>query len=102
MNISASQSMPMLPASLQAKLSQTQSQQPSDIEQAATDFESVFVSMLLKSMRSSLGEGGFFSSDKSDSYGGIFDLYLGKHLASSDALGIGRLVEEAMQGFEKS
>ena len=61
--------------------------------QAAEEFEGVFVSLLLKTMRTTLGENGFFGSEGSDTYGGLFDLYMGKHLAASDALGIGQMMQ---------
>ncbi|MDM4016763.1 rod-binding protein [Roseiconus lacunae] len=62
-----------------------------NMEQLGTEFESVFVSMLLKEMRNSLDE-GFFGSESSDSFGGLFDMFVGKHLAESDALGVGKML----------
>ncbi len=56
-----------------------------------TEFESVFLSMMLKEMRKSLDE-GFFGGDSSDSFGGMFDLFIGQHLAQSNPTGIGDLV----------
>ncbi|MEM6468464.1 MAG: hypothetical protein AAF802_02760 [Planctomycetota bacterium] len=55
------------------------------------EFESVFLSMLLKELRQSLDE-GFFSGETSDSMGGMFDLFISKHLAESSPLGIGDMV----------
>ena len=67
---------------------------PADIhrrEQLASQFEGMFVSMLLKEMRSSL-EGGLFSGEGSDTYGALFDMYLGEHLAGGNGLGVRELL----------
>jgi len=56
-----------------------------------TEFESVFLSMMLKEMRQSLDE-GFFGGDSSDSFGGMVDLFIGKHLAQSNPIGIADLM----------
>lgn len=63
------------------------------MKQLGTEFESVFLSMLLKEMRNSLDE-GFFGSEGSDSFGGMFDLFIGQHLAKSNAIGIGDLLAQ--------
>jgi Rod binding domain-containing protein len=57
------------------------------IEDTARQFEAVFLSMLLKQMRESLEPDGLFAGDAGDVHGGLFDFYLGKHLA--DAGGVG-------------
>jgi flagellar protein FlgJ len=55
----------------------------------AKEFEATFLSMLLKEMRQTLDEdGGFFPGDKSDTHGGLFDLYLGRHLADGGGVGM--------------
>ncbi|OYP35229.1 rod-binding protein [Rhodopirellula sp. MGV] len=64
-----------------------------NMEQVGNEFESVFVSMLLKEMRNSLDE-GFFGGESSDSFGGMFDMFIGKHLAESNAIGIGQMLAE--------
>ena len=58
--------------------------------EVARDFESVFSSMMVKQMRESLTE-GMFGGDSGDVYGGLFDLYLGKHLAAAQPMGIGKM-----------
>ncbi|MEL6108155.1 MAG: rod-binding protein [Planctomycetota bacterium] len=70
---------------------------PEQIDSVATDFEGVFLSLMLKEMRKSLDEGGFFSGESSDTYGGMFDLFIGQHLAESKPLGIGQMLVDQYQ-----
>jgi flagellar protein FlgJ len=59
------------------------------VRQAAGEMETMFLSMLLKEMRQSLGEeGGLFAGDQADVYGGLFDFYMSKHLADAGGLGL--------------
>jgi flagellar protein FlgJ len=67
------------------------------MKELGTEFESVFLSMLLKEMRNSL-EDGFFGGEGSDSFGGMFDLFIGQHLAKSNAIGVSDLL---MQQYSK-
>ena len=67
------------------------------IAAVGVEFEGVFLSMMLKEMRNSLENGGFFGEEGSDTYGGMFDLFIGKHLASSQPLGISELLVEQYQ-----
>jgi flagellar protein FlgJ len=60
-------------------------------EELAAQFEGMFVSMLLKEMRATV-EGGLFGGEQSDTYGALFDMHLGQHLADSGALGIRELL----------
>ncbi|MCC9602948.1 rod-binding protein [Stieleria sp. JC731] len=64
-----------------------------NIQEIGQEFESVFVSMLLKEMRNSLDE-GFFGGEASDSFGGMFDMFIGQHLSKSNALGVGQMLAE--------
>lgn len=58
------------------------------------EFESLFFSMVLKELRTSLSEGeGLFSGEGSDIYGGMFDLYLGQSLAAEEPLGLMRSLQ---------
>jgi Rod binding domain-containing protein len=61
---------------------------PRAVDKAATGFESVFLGMLVKEMRQTLDSGGFFGQDTGDVYGGMFDLYMGQHLAKSGGIGL--------------
>ena len=66
-----------------------------------SDFEAVFVSLMLKQMRTSMSEDGLFGSESSDTYGGIFDLYVGKHVAESSPLGISQMVQTYVDNASK-
>ncbi len=66
---------------------------PNHARQTGQEFEAVFFSLLLKSMRTSMTENGLFSEEGSDTYGGLFDLYMGRQLAASSSLGIGQMLE---------
>lgn len=77
------------PSLLEMSLPQSGSK-PAEAKAAAGKvIETMFLSILLKSMRESgLGE-GLFAGDKSDSMGAMFDQYMSDHLAAQGGLGIG-------------
>lgn len=61
-----------------------------ELDSAAQEFESVFLSLMLKEMRSTLDQkdGGLFGGESSDTFGGMFDMFMGQHLADAQPLGI--------------
>lgn len=64
--------------------------------QLGKEFESLFISLMLKEMRNSFesSEGGLFGSgDSSDTFGGMFDMFMGQHLSEASPLGIADAVE---------
>jgi len=63
------------------------------IEEVAVGFEGVFASLLVKQMRQTLEPGALFGRDDSDILGGLFDHYLGQHLAQAKSLGIANLIQ---------
>ena len=71
------------------------------IQAAASQFEELFVSLMLKQMRETLDE-GLFGKDSSDSLGAIFDMYMGKHLAASSPLGVGKAVSAYLKAGQQS
>lgn len=66
----------------------------SEIQKAGNEFEGVFLSLMLKEMRNTL-EGGFFGEESSDTYGGMFDMFVGQDLAKSQPLGISKILLES-------
>jgi Rod binding domain-containing protein len=90
--------MPVTPGTdLSAYANQRRPNDARAIEKAATEFESVFLSLLMKEMRQTLSEGSMFDQDKGDVLGGLFDHYLGQHLAPAGALGIAAMVKKSWQ-----
>ncbi|MBN9517525.1 hypothetical protein J0H58_03250, partial [bacterium] len=57
------------------------------VRETAREFEATFLAMVLKEMRQSLEE-GLFPGDSGDVHGGLFDLYLGRHLADGGGVGL--------------
>ncbi|MCA9036091.1 MAG: rod-binding protein [Planctomycetaceae bacterium] len=64
-------------------------------EKAATGFESVFISMMLKEMRQTQSGEGLFAGDKSDTFGGMFDMMMGQHMADAGGIGLSRFLTSA-------
>ncbi|MCP4083301.1 MAG: hypothetical protein GY819_05745 [Planctomycetaceae bacterium] len=77
-------------------LQQSDTKDPESIANAAKEFESVFLSMLLKNMRATVSEEGLFAGDKSDTLGGMFDLFMSQHLSNSDALGVSKMLKQTL------
>lgn len=70
------------------------------LSKAGQEFEALFFSMMLKEMRKSISseEGaGLFAGEGSDTYGGMFDTFIGQHMASGGPLGIANTVESYLQ-----
>jgi Rod binding domain-containing protein len=60
----------------------------------------MFASLLIKQMRQTLdqeGEGGMFGKDSGDVLGGMFDTFMGDHLAKAGGLGIGKMVKHQLE-----
>ncbi len=74
------------------------------IEKVASEFESVFLSLLLKEMRNTLDQenGGLFGGEGSDTFGGMFDMFMGQHLADASPLGISAAVKSYLSNVPQS
>jgi flagellar protein FlgJ len=59
----------------------------------ARQFESIFMAQMVKEMRQTLEPGTLFGNDPGDVMGGMFDLFLGKHLAQSGGIGLAKMLE---------
>lgn len=89
-----------LPVPLQQVLPATRQGHAGDarsLEGVARNFESTLLSLLLKEMRQSLEPGGLFAEDKADVQGGLFDFYLGEHLAKAGGLGMARMLKRQLE-----
>ena len=80
--------------SLESLAAQAHAGDSRSIQRVANEFESLFVSLVLKEMRQTLEPDTLFGGDTSDAYGGMFDLYLGQHVAKAGGLGVGKMVHE--------
>jgi flagellar protein FlgJ len=67
-------------------------------EAIATGFESMFASLMLKEMRQTLDSDTMFAGDAGDVYGGLFDMYMGQHIAAAGGLGIAAAVRKQLEG----
>ena len=66
----------------------------SDSASAAREFESVFVAMMLKTMRQSMSK-DMFSGDDSDTFGGMFDSFMGQHISEQGGIGLAKFLADA-------
>jgi Rod binding domain-containing protein len=61
------------------------------VQEAIEKFEGLFMSMMIKQLRETSSGDGFFPGDSSDTYGGMFDMFMGDHLATSSDIGLEKL-----------
>jgi flagellar protein FlgJ len=70
---------------------------PSEIEKACTDMESLFISYLLKEMRATIPKDGFIGKGKGEEiYTSMLDSQLAKELAAERGIGLSPLLHEGM------
>jgi flagellar protein FlgJ len=84
-------------ASLESLAVQAHSGDPRATERVAAEFESLFVSMVLKEMRQTLEPDTLFGNDTSDAYGGLFDLYMSKHVVEAGGFGVAKMVRQSLE-----
>jgi len=72
------------------------------IDEVATQFESLFMQMMLKSMREATAtlEGGLFDSDQMDMYQQMFDQQVSLDLSRDGALGLADILVDQLGGTE--
>lgn len=86
------------PAGLDGLKRQAGAQSPEALRQAAREFESLFTTMMLKSMRSASGDDPLFGSDQADMYQDMFDQQMATQLSRGKGLGLAdMLVRQLMQ-----
>ncbi len=72
-------------------------EQSSDsVKQVAKQFESLFVQMMLKSMRDAVPEGGLFNSNQEKLYRDMFDKQLSMNIASGQGVGLAAVIERQL------
>jgi flagellar protein FlgJ len=73
---------------------------PEAIKEVAKQFESVFVGMMLKSMRQAKLADGIFDSSQSDFYQDMYDKELSVHLAGKQGIGLADLIAKQLSPDE--
>ena len=86
LSIEAIDTKPVIAA--QRELSPADSLKSTKVEKAIKDFEGLFLSMMIKELRQTSSGDGLFPGDASDTYGGMFDMFLGNELAAGKGLGL--------------
>ncbi|WP_349431716.1 flagellar assembly peptidoglycan hydrolase FlgJ [Methylomarinum sp. Ch1-1] len=80
-----------------AKLkSQARNDSPEAIKQVAKQFESVFLTMVLKSMRQAKLADGLLDSDQSEFYRDMYDQQMALHLSGEPGIGLAELIAEQL------
>lgn len=68
-----------------------------DLKKVAQDFESIFINMMLKTMRSTVVEGGFIEkSFGTKAYESMLDEEMSKEMSKSGGLGIAEMVYKSL------
>jgi len=68
------------------------------IEEVAEQFESLFLQMMLKSMRDATVEGGLFDSDQMEHYQSMFDQQISLDLSANGGMGLSGILVEQLGG----
>lgn len=73
---------------------------PSDatLSEAAQQFESLFVQMMLKSMRQATPEGGLFGGNNMEMYQEMHDKQIALDISRQGGLGLANMIEAQLQG----
>lgn len=82
---------------LSALRSRAQHNPEAELEQVASQFESLFVQMMLKSMRDATMEGGLFESSQLDTYQGMFDQQIALDIAGKGGIGLADMMVQQMR-----
>ncbi len=76
------------------------SKRPEAIKEVAKQFESVFLSMVLKSMRQAKLSEGILDSDQSEFYRDMYDQQLAVHLSGEPGIGLAELIAKQLSPKE--
>ena len=75
---------------------------PEAIKQVAQQFESLFVQMMLKSMRDTVPENKLFGSNAEKMYQEMYDKQLSMHISNGRGIGLARTIERQLGGASQS
>lgn len=73
-------------------------QSPEAIRQVARQFESLFVQMMLKSMRDTIPENEMFGSNAERTYRDMYDKQLSMNISEGKGIGLARVIERQLGG----
>lgn len=73
-------------------------QSPEAIRQVARQFESLFVQMMLKSMRDTVPENEMFGSNAEKTYRDMYDKQLSMNISEGKGIGLARVIERQLGG----
>jgi flagellar protein FlgJ len=80
-----------------SSLKQQAKTSPKDaLKAAASQFEALFVQMLMKSMRDALPQDGMLSSDTSKTYQSMFDQQIAMQMSKSGGIGLAKVLEKQL------
>ncbi len=69
------------------------------LERTCAEFESIFITYMLKSMRNTVVEGGLLvKSNEGKIFNSMFDEKLGQGIANSGGIGLGKMLFEQLKG----
>ncbi len=71
-----------------------------ELKKVASDFEEIFLNMMLKAMRQTVGDGGLIEkSNQAQIFESMLDEKFAERLADTGSLGIGDLIVEQMKAY---
>lgn len=74
-----------------------QSQDETKLQKVCQDFESIFVNMLMKNMRSTVSEGGFIEkSHAREMFEGMLDEEISKEISKGQGIGLAKMMQEQL------
>lgn len=88
-------------SSLNALKLQSRENPQEALREVARQFESVFVTMMMKSMRDTLPKDGMFASNQMDTYQEMMDQQLALDLARGDGLGLAAVIERQISAAQR-
>ncbi|NNJ91597.1 MAG: flagellar assembly peptidoglycan hydrolase FlgJ [Gammaproteobacteria bacterium] len=88
-------------AGLTSLKAQARSDQNSALDKAAKQFESMFLQMMLKSMRKAKLTDGLFDSQSMQKYQEMYDEQLSVHLAEAGGAGLADVIKRQLTGVDK-
>jgi peptidoglycan hydrolase FlgJ len=88
-------------ASLNALKLQSRENPEGALHEVAQQFESVFITMMLKAMRDTLPKDGMFQSSQMDTYQEMFDQQLALDLSRQNGLGLAAAIERQLAAAQR-